>query len=165
MDDKKKTELWLGLVSKHTAAAKDKALADGSVAKETTQDPPLGDPPPVETLSTAGNDPLVAENAALKARVDALEKKVEEIGKAYDGAVAKAASDQAVAKAELDKSIADAKTLVTNAQAVADRIEALAPRGATKRIDERAPVSKSAEIDEGELLAQRTAEVLNIGKK
>jgi hypothetical protein len=167
MDDKKKTELWQQLVSKHTAAAKAAAEADGSVAKEIT--PPAGDPPPADAPAAGapatGNDQLVAANALLTARVDALEAKLVEIGKAYDGAVAKAASDQAVAKAELDKSIADTKALVATAQAAADRIEALAPRGAGKRIDEVGKgkdAAPPAEKTEAELLAENAPGILKM---
>lgn len=162
MNDKKKTELWQQMVSKHTAAAKAAAEADGGIAKETI--PPAGDPPPADAPA-AGNDQLVAANAALTARVDALEAKLAEIGKAYDDAVAKTASDQAIAKAELDKSITDAKAIAASAQAAADRIEALAPRGAGKRIDEigkgkdaAPPVQKT----EAELLAENAPSILKM---
>ena len=161
MDDKEKTKLWLGLVSKHTAAAKAAALADGSISKEVTppaSNPPAGDVPPVETPPVA--DPM----AAALARIDALEAKLTEIGKSFDGAVAKAASDQAVAKAELDKGITDAKALVTAAQAAADRIESLAPRGAGKRIDEigKDKSGPATSKTDAELLAENAPGVLKL---
>ena len=160
MDDKEKTKLWLGLVSKHTSAAKAAAEADGSVAKETAPavGSPAGDVPPVETPPVA--DPL----AAALVRIDALEAALTEIGKSFDGAVAKAASDQAVAKAELDKNITDAKAIVTAAQAVADRIEALAPRGAGKRIDEigKDKSGPATPKTNAELLAENAPNVLKL---
>ena len=178
MNDQKKAELWQQLVSKHTSAAKAKAEAAGNVAKETTPEggaPAAGsEAPPAQT--TPEGDQLVA----LAKRLDDLEAKFTEIGKSVDAAIAKAteiadaavaksASDQAAAqataKAELDKTIADAKAIVDAAKAAADRIEALAPRGNGKRIDEvgkgkgdAAPVAKT----EAELLAENAPNVLKM---
>lgn len=180
MNDQKKTELWQQMVSKHTAEAKAKAEAAGNVSKETTPDggaPAAGsEVPPTQT--TPEGDQLVA----LAKRLDDLEARLGEIGKSIetviakatevaDAAVAKATSEQAaaqaVAKAELDKSLTDAKALVEGAKAAADRIEALAPRGAGKRIDEigkskdtPAPVAKT----EAELLAENAPNVLKMAE-
>ena len=173
MNDVKKTELWNALVTKHTAAAKAQAEGDGNVAKETTP-LPAGDPPPADTPAQ-GNDQLVA----LMTRIDALEAKLAEVGKsigvattqaievgkaAFDVAVAKAADDSAVAKAELDKNITDAKALVADAKAAADRIEALAPRGTGKRIDEigKDRTVPAAKKTEAELLAENAPNVLKM---
>lgn len=177
MNDQKKTELWQQLVSKHTSAAKAKAEAAGNVAKETTPEggaPAAGSEVPVTTTTPAApeGDPLVALNK----RLDDLEAKFTEIGKSIetviakatefaDAAVAKAASEQATAKAELDKSLTDAKALVEGAKAAADRIEALAPRGNGKRIDEvgkgkdaPAPIEKTEE----QLLKENAPNVLKM---
>lgn len=177
MNDQKKTELWQQLVSKHTAAAKAKAQAAGNVAKETTPNGGAnGSDTPAVTTTPA--TPEADHLAAVNKRLDDFEARLVEIGKSVDAAIAKAteiadaavaksASDAAVAKAELDKTLTDAKELVERAKATAERIEALAPRGQGRRIDERTPVGKGAgdPPDDGALLAQRTAEVLNIGKK
>lgn len=182
MDDIKKTELWKQMVSKHTSEAKAKAEAAGNVAKETTTEggvsgaPAAGSEAPATTTTPEG-DQLVA----LTKRLDDLEAKLGEIGKSIetviakateiaDAAVAKAASEreaaQATAKAELDKTIADAKAIVESAKAAAERIEALAPRGAGKRIDEIVAKGKDALAakTEAELLAENAPKVLKMAE-
>lgn len=175
MNDQKKTELWQQLVSKHTSAAKAKAEAAGNVAKEATPEggaPAAGSEVP-STPATPEGDQLVA----LAKRLDDFEARLGEIGKSVeaaiakateiaDAAVAKAASEQATAKAELDKSLTDAKALVDNAKAAADRIEALAPRGNGKRIDEIVAKGKDA-LDaktEPELLRENAPGVLKMAE-
>jgi len=186
MDDIKKTELWKQMVSKHTAEAKAAAESAGNVAKEATTDgaasgtPAAGSEAPATTPTPEG-DQLVA----LTKRLDDLEAKLGEIGKSIetviakateiaDAAVAKAASEQAAAqaaaqataKAELDKTIASAQALVNDAKAAAERIEALAPRGNGKRIDEIVAKGKDALAakTEPELLAENAPKVLKMAE-
>lgn len=176
MNDTDKTKLWEQMVSKHTAAAKTKAEATGNVSKETTPDggaPAGSEVPPTQT--TPESDQLVALNK----RLDDFEARLGEIGKSVDAAIAKAAeiadaavakaaseqaTAQATAKAELDKSLTDAKAIVDAAKAAADRIEALAPRGNGKRIDEIVAKGKDA-LDaktEPELLRENAPKVLKM---
>lgn len=176
MNDQKKAELWQQLVSKHTSAAKAQAEGAGNVAKEATSDggAPTGAPANGEAPPAPAN-PEGDQLVALTKRLDDLEAKLGEIGKsietviakaseAADAAVAKAANEQATAKAELDKSLTDAKALVDSAKAAADRIEALAPRGNGKRIDEIVAKGKDA-LDaktEPELLRENAPKVLKM---
>jgi hypothetical protein len=187
MTEDKKVAWWNAKRSAVSAAAKAKAEADGSVAKEQTAPapdtgtPPVTDPvtppapesAPVATLPdlsatiAKATEPLQAQIEDLTTKLSAALTEIAALKTEQQQATAKAATDLTQAVEKAGKAAQDAEAAAkridgafVRAQEVADGIAALAPRGGMRlpRIDERGKTAVGKEISEDPVAAKMREE-------